>query len=101
MLDKAIRSEPLAFEGFDRTKNVQDQLQEIYRQSLPTEIHRESLNVYYNILTHFWLWNRDEGSSDGTMEQRWLAFVMQEKYNKVWAGKEWEIKEEEKRNVKK
>ena len=25
-----------------------------------------------------------------SMEQLWLAFVMKEKYNKVWNGKEWE-----------
>ena len=28
MLDRAIESEPLAFKDFDRTKNVQDKLQE-------------------------------------------------------------------------
>jgi len=27
--------------------------------------------------------------SDGSMEQMWLAFVMKEKYNKVWDGSEW------------
>ena len=25
----------------------------------------------------------------GSMEQLWLAFVMKEKYNKIWNGKEW------------
>ncbi len=26
-----------------------------------------------------------------SMEQLWLAFVMKEKYNKVWNGKDWEV----------
>ena len=26
---------------------------------------------------------------DGSMEQLWLAFVMKEKYNKIWNGEEW------------
>ena len=26
-----------------------------------------------------------------SMEQLWLAFVMKEKYNKIWNGKEWEV----------
>ena len=26
-----------------------------------------------------------------SMEQLWLAFVMKEKYNKVWNGKDWKI----------
>ncbi len=30
--------------------------------------------------------------SKSTMEQLWLAFVMKEKYNKIWNGKEWETK---------
>ena len=28
--------------------------------------------------------------ADGSMEQLWLAFVMKEKYNKVWNGESWE-----------
>ena len=27
-----------------------------------------------------------------SMEQLWLAFVMSEKYNKIWNGKEWDLK---------
>uniref|UniRef100_A0A6M3LMK8 Uncharacterized protein n=1 Tax=viral metagenome TaxID=1070528 RepID=A0A6M3LMK8_9ZZZZ len=27
--------------------------------------------------------------SDNSMEQMWLAFVMREKFNKVWDGNEW------------
>lgn len=29
-----------------------------------------------------------------SMEQLWLAFVMKEEYNKIWNGKDWEIKNE-------
>ena len=28
-----------------------------------------------------------------SMEQLWLAFVMKEKYNKIWTGKEWEAQD--------
>lgn len=27
----------------------------------------------------------------GSMEQLWLAFVMQEKYNKTWDGRDWVV----------
>jgi len=34
--------------------------------------------------------NRRTYTNDFTsMEQLWLAFVMNEKYNKVWNGKDW------------
>lgn len=29
-----------------------------------------------------------------SMEQLWLAFVMKEKYNKIWDGEEWVVKNE-------
>ncbi len=31
-----------------------------------------------------------------SMEQLWLAFVMKEKFNKVWNGKDWEVKDDHK-----
>ena len=33
-----------------------------------------------------------------TMEQLWLAFVMKEKYDKVWNGKDWELSKEKKKD---
>lgn len=31
----------------------------------------------------------EEGVNGESMEQLWLAFVMKEKYNKIWNGKDW------------
>ena len=33
--------------------------------------------------------NREYWSVFNSMEQLWLAFVMKEKFNKIWTGKEW------------
>jgi hypothetical protein len=70
----------------------QDQLQEMIRQSFETELERECLNVWYNVNQRFFSFWRDSPTLEqlhGTMEQLWLAFVMKEKYNKVWNGKDW------------
>ncbi len=93
MLDEAIKSEPLTFRGFDRTKNVQDQLQKILKEPL------------WDIMGNFLEWYLEHPEIEtnarvvgktfycegylGSMEQLWLAFVMKEKYNKVWTGEEW------------
>ena len=82
MLDSAIRSEPEAFKGFDRTNNVQDQLQEmvgfggdlIGGQVLLLMEYVRSLDDKYQFIS----W-----------EQLWLAFVMHEKFSKVRPGFEW------------
>ena len=83
MLDNAIESEPEAFKGFDRTKNVQGQLQEMICDGpWPWQII-DPLHNWYN--------NRydDYPSSFQTMEQLWLAFVMKKKHQKAWNGSEW------------
>ena len=95
MLDKAIEAHPEGFKGFDRTKNVQDQLQEMIRESGYTG---------FNGLKYFirWLQNSEGGTypffrcQDNeefppftSMEQLWLAFVMKERYSKLWNGEEW------------
>jgi len=66
----------------------QDQLQEraLQDEGLQTIIAR----IYRFSTDHY-------GSSytiNGTMEQLWLAFVMKEKYGKVWDGTKW-VEEEE------
>ena len=43
---------------------------------------------------YLWLWKGEEPTtphSDPSMEQLWLAFVMKEKYNKVWINNKWEV----------
>ena len=55
----------------------QDQLQEMVDMSLKEKVYRFSLwALFYT--TKFTL-----------MEQLWLAFVIKEKYNKIWDGKGW------------
>jgi len=48
------------------------------------------------LLSVFHRWIKDNGSylvnsklSQASMEQLWLAFVMKEKYDKVWDGNDW------------
>jgi hypothetical protein len=58
----------------------QDQLQEIYSKDL------------YSLLHDFdrWIeWGNQDSMQCDSMEQLWLAFVMKEKYNKVWNGTDW------------
>ena len=66
----------------------QDELQEMVKESSLSE----SLTAFYH-------WNYDIGfiwKSDKeftSMEQLWLAYVMQELYQKTWNGSDW-VKEE-------
>jgi len=61
----------------------QDQLQEIY-----LEPYRDRL-----IVEEFYSWFEKLPFSPQftSMEQLWLAFVMKEKYNKVWDGEDWHL----------
>ena len=67
----------------------QDQLQEmivfphkadIPNASMPRRLARYIADWYDNYPQAYWF---------TSMEQLWLAFVMKEKYNKVWNGNEW------------
>lgn len=61
----------------------QDQLQ---------ELHGWKFN---NQAIKFWEWGSEfnpETKDLFSWEQLWLAFVMKEKYNKIWNGKDWIIK---------
>lgn len=63
----------------------QDQLQEMMNQ----EFHQLLDDFWSEFLEWEWF-HRPEWSKDcNSMEQLWLAFVMKEKYNKIWNGKEW------------
>ncbi len=77
MLDKAIEIEPLAFKNFDRTKNIQDQLQKMVEGT-----HMEKLGRVYRAVVNMELHPSD------SMEQLWLAFYMQE-HSKYWTGEKW------------
>lgn len=98
MLDKAIADEPIGFEGFDRTKNVQDQLQEMLGLS-----DRQLMKQFRDFL----IWITGEKPYDryntgdnppaampygiflSSMEQLWLAFGQKELHNKIWNGEDW------------
>lgn len=76
----------------------QDQLQEMAQSLHPAYSHWHILCGF----TH-WVYPSCIADKDGfrasrnipleqftSMEQLWLAFVMQEKYNKLWDGKDWQ-----------
>lgn len=66
----------------------QDQLQEMVR-NMPVDLPLSAIGW----IGKFYQWCVDEMEHvtpmKNSMEQLWLAFVMKEKYNKVWTGKEW------------
>ncbi len=64
----------------------QDQLQEMVSTCFKAGLDLEILYAWYQR-------NRPHDVADewDSMEQLWLAFVMKEKYGKVWTGSEWYI----------
>ena len=67
----------------------QDQLQEMLIKS-------KNWGVQWHLaLDYLKLWKEETKAYNKftSMEQLWLAFVMREKYDKIWNGKDW-IKEE-------
>ena len=78
MLDRAIEYDSEAFKGFDRTKNVQDQLQRM--------LH--TLESPLEVSMAFGDWCRQLYLTDvswivASMEQLWLTFIMSERYQKI------------------
>ncbi len=71
----------------------QDQLQEmVFNKEI--DVNASGLVERFNNTLSFWAEcgysNNDKiNPSNWTMEQLWLAFVMREKYRKVWNGKGW------------
>jgi len=64
----------------------QDQLQEMWLEHKPLACPSGS----FHFLMQSWIIpNLDYANKFTSMEQLWLAFVMKEKYGKVWAGSEW------------
>lgn len=67
----------------------QDQLQEMLNIKLES-----MLGDFYNAIGVLWEagWTlREEYEQFTSMEQLWLAFVMKEKYNKIWDGESWVV----------
>lgn len=74
----------------------QDQLQDMIpkeRLSSESEVDGKALRLHDTF--NDWMleiWStieRDYLSEFDTLEQLWLAFVMHEKYNKIWDGEKW------------
>jgi len=74
----------------------QDQLQEIWMKH--PEEHSDDARFEAKMDAFiYWLWGEtfkhnfylSQYHNFPSMEQLWLAFVMEEKYNKTWDGKEW------------
>jgi len=84
------------FKNFDITKDRQDQLQEMVidkGESRRDELWRITCDFEAFVLAYCIIGRGDYRLRDFTsMEQLWLAFVMKEKYQKVWDGNGW-IKE--------
>ncbi len=76
---------------YEDSRNViwiphQDQLQRMIDKPFNFKPHL-ILHIY-----EFWSNQNDKEIFYDSMEQLWLAFVMLEKYNKIWNGKDWEEK---------
>ena len=64
----------------------QDQLQEMVKQN---SLNIIDLNYFVASISLFLKQSNKDGELYYSLEQLWLAFVMKEKYNKTWNGKEW------------
>lgn len=66
----------------------QDQLQEMINESWENVLYE-----FYQFISDDdcgrTYYSEDKVNKYESMEQLWLAFVMKEKYSKVWNGKEW------------
>jgi len=70
----------------------QDQLQEMVDNKKPDELIVRLINYLQDNQKYYKNEAIKKLYPTNSMERIWLAFVMKEKYNKIWNGKEW-IKE--------
>ena len=71
-----------------------DELCQLERQDQLQEMVDPVVGYPNTLVTEFWEWFDECNGIDNdiaftSMEQLWLAFVMKEKYNKVWDGEKW------------
>jgi len=90
MLDRAVESEPEAFCGFDKTKNIQEQLQKIMLKSFVNTTRM--LNAFWG----YFHYSKDllGFPNDAPINQLWLASLMHKCFHKVWVTEDWEVKSE-------
>ena len=71
----------------------QDQLQEMVKGDDHMHLLAYKFALYFhgNLDPLYWYIGVDNYTvdADNSMEQMWLAFVMKEKFNKVWDGENW------------
>jgi len=67
----------------------QDQLQEMVGNSPYNNIQNAMWSILDNLHKYAFTPNIFNEFIPTSMEQLWLAFVMKEKYGKVWNGEEW------------
>ncbi len=89
MLDKAIEAHPELFQGFDKTKNVQDQLQEMVKQEVVNKYLTAGQLMTLGLLDIFNSFAQKYGRLFTSMDQLWLAFLCHEKCGEVWHGEDW------------
>ena len=66
----------------------------IFCQSQLQETVKPASGYTWDYIRILWDWIQNKAKyikQFTSMEQLWLAFVMKEKYNKVWNGKTWEV----------
>ena len=95
MLNEAIKQYSKDFKDFDKTKNVQDQLQEMVLSAVMEHYYdyhdRPTICLYWA----FKYWFEKSAGEEyiktihNSMEQLWLAFVMKERHGKQWSGNDW------------
>ena len=87
--DKYLIYYPYAKYG-DHHSNIslprQDQLQEMMFEESDKEVMPDAIT---KLLGYFNDYSLTVCPQFASMEQLWLAFVMKEKYNKIWNGEDW------------
>jgi hypothetical protein len=70
----------------DQLQKLLSKVKSVYQNSLPERVW--TLQSAFNKFTHE-LYTHEECDNWTSMEQLWLAFVMKERYGKMWNGKDW------------
>ena len=70
---------------------TQEQLQEIIKPTLETDDF-ELVELFFDFVYGEDSQPNQINSPIKLMNEMWLAFVMHEKYNKIWTGEKWEVK---------
>ena len=95
MLETAMKAHPESFQNFDATKNVQDHLQEMVLNHWKYKKGQERITTMMVMFELFLKFIMELSNTyiranwKASKEQLWLAFVMKERYQKIWSGTDW------------